>query len=240
MQTVPLFNIPAERRGFTLIELLVVIAVIAILAGILVPTIGMLRAQAKEVQCRNNLQQIGTGIATFRGENLNSFPMTIDQMFLAGSVLAGESTQIKLCPFDAAKGADTNMGRPIAWGSLANLHENGLSYIFESSGRLLTNTLSNYELDHWEIGSKTWRQTGATTWGDIKAYQLTKGRHDGTAFDPGVFPILRCLWHYQWDKGSSGARSTVKKVLNLSWDFRVFLSIPFWEHQADPAIPIPP
>ena len=45
-----------QRRGFTLIELLVVIAVIAVLMGILMPVLRMVREQARTVVCRSNLR----------------------------------------------------------------------------------------------------------------------------------------------------------------------------------------
>ena len=45
------------QKGFTLIELLVVIAVIAVLMGILLPSLGLAKTRAKRVICQNNLRQ---------------------------------------------------------------------------------------------------------------------------------------------------------------------------------------
>lgn len=48
-----------KQSAFTLIELLVVLVVIALLVGILLPAIGLVRDGAKSAACMNNLRQLG-------------------------------------------------------------------------------------------------------------------------------------------------------------------------------------
>jgi len=62
-----IFNWAGHRfiRGFTLVELLVVIAIIALLMSILLPALGKVRKQAKDVLCETNLHQWGTIFAMY-------------------------------------------------------------------------------------------------------------------------------------------------------------------------------
>ncbi|MEO1534674.1 MAG: prepilin-type N-terminal cleavage/methylation domain-containing protein [Planctomycetota bacterium] len=57
------------RRGFTLIELLVAVAIIALLVGILVPTLVAARDSARRGVCLANLKGIGVGVQLYYGES---------------------------------------------------------------------------------------------------------------------------------------------------------------------------
>lgn len=67
-------TITNPRRGFTLIELLVVVSVIALLIGILVPSLGLARREAQAVACAAFQKQLITGVLGFTGDNQEQIP----------------------------------------------------------------------------------------------------------------------------------------------------------------------
>lgn len=76
------------RAGFTLVELLVVIGIIAVLIGILLPTLTKAQDSAKSTQCKSNLRQFGIAFNAYLADNKGrGYPAFFRS--LGGSLLTG-------------------------------------------------------------------------------------------------------------------------------------------------------
>jgi prepilin-type processing-associated H-X9-DG protein len=66
-----------DRRGFTLVELLAIIAIVALLTGVLSPSLWSARQQARGVVCSSGIRQLGMAAGVYEEAN-GTFPHGFD------------------------------------------------------------------------------------------------------------------------------------------------------------------
>jgi prepilin-type N-terminal cleavage/methylation domain-containing protein/prepilin-type processing-associated H-X9-DG protein len=68
---------PRRRAAFSLIEILVVIGIIAILMGLLLAAMEVVRHHAYRTKCASNLRQLGMALSIYANENHGTYPRTL-------------------------------------------------------------------------------------------------------------------------------------------------------------------
>ena len=107
------------RRGFTLMELLVVIAIIAILIGLLLPSVRRVRGAATVMACANHLKVIGIATHGYRDTHGHFAPGTIPNEKLTPDQRL--SWQVALLPHLEMPKVYEKFDRSAAWNAPTNV-----------------------------------------------------------------------------------------------------------------------
>jgi prepilin-type N-terminal cleavage/methylation domain-containing protein len=168
-------------KSFTLIELLVVVAIIALLVGILLPSLKKARDTAKATRCQANLHSIGQAIKAYMNDNNDYFPpmasvptvektkpvneqrKSMDEilaMFMSRQYVQGQRNEVFHCPCDQIMDPASMVSEGTTPGSAGNFKT---YFEWQGSSYSPLPALAEYTKGKWSLSkdnhlSDTWNQ----------------------------------------------------------------------------------
>jgi prepilin-type N-terminal cleavage/methylation domain-containing protein len=76
-----------KRSGFTMIEVLIVVGIIAVLAGLLIPAVGLMRTKARVTETKQTLRELQTAFDLYRNEDRKRLYPTVAADLSIGTAL---------------------------------------------------------------------------------------------------------------------------------------------------------
>lgn len=150
-----------RKPGFTLIELLVVVAVLALLVGILVPSLTRARDLARRAGCASHLHGVGVGFRMYLNDSNDVMPIAAQMPSLAlnddpriADVLASylSAAESLFCPADPEQTFFLREGCSYEYHSNLGGREVSDSFLTKRWGEARTPVMNDYEPFHGEPG----------------------------------------------------------------------------------------
>jgi prepilin-type N-terminal cleavage/methylation domain-containing protein/prepilin-type processing-associated H-X9-DG protein len=154
-----------RRFAFTLIELLIVVGVLALLAGLLFPSLHRARVLAQRVYCRKNLQNVSVAMRMYLNDSNNVMPLAaqlpsaeLNDLPRIADVLARylSGPDTLRCPADTEKNYFASEGSSYEYASMLGGRKVGDSFLTRRWGEAKTPVMYDYEPFHGppgELGS---------------------------------------------------------------------------------------
>ena len=198
---------PTGVRAFTLIELLVVIAIIAILAGMLLPSLAKARAKAHETYCLNSQKQIGLSVAVYSGDFSDRLPLVRNWGRAWGGDHALRTDNVWL-PEILEKYLTRNSNKPTNYTSkVSSMPKPG---IFSCPSGLkakdpAVGMLNNFLRDNDHV-TYIWNHIYLRKDGGYETQRPVSGRRDGDIASPSRAVLLWEIPYWTWNKSAHGTR----------------------------------
>ena len=193
---------PRSSRGFTLIELLTVIAIIGILAGLIIPTVGLIRGEASKARAKSNIRQIANAYASYAYSGSRILNITETDLSEWAGVLAVEEDlwDAKVYYIDSDSTAPNELPTSVGSYNEANKSFTANSDFTNQSVEVVSNlskrpgktlpVVWSRGLDHsggdWDITDSAFGSNGgilAKTDGSVEFYDKGLGEGGGVLLD---------------------------------------------------------